>query len=522
MQASLGRWLGRARPHWPLLPGLLVGAVLRLWGLLPAFLYGDEAEYAEVARSLAADPRNLAYPPLEGFAPTPFVSQPPALLYAFAAATRLTGSAVAGPLLVSALLGTATLGVVYGIGVLVRDRWLGGLAAGFLAVLPFHVAVSRSSQLDSGFTFLFSLSLLLFLLWLRRPTLGLSLGTGTAVALTAMAKLPGVLVLVPMLAVVALRSLSEARQRKDPRTAPVARARLRQTGLHLVAAGVPVAALALAYLAHLWLLHATTDLVQKLGWQAGRVQGSAGTVERGWAWYFTADVGLAVQWGWVLMALALIGLGMAVAGLRDRGRRWLLLTLVLWPLTVLGFLLASQRKEWFYALPLSPPAVLLAALPVHAAARKAWRASRPLPGQEWWRTPGAVLCVAGLAAVGMFAPLQFTLQKKVGGPDYGYGLREAAQWIDGQDPAAGQVGTTLGRFSLHFYNGHPTYHYYDNHTWLDGQADLGRVRYVVSDPYLNLTYERDWLSAFVQDHNGTLVRQFDNGHGRQVDVYRLG
>jgi 4-amino-4-deoxy-L-arabinose transferase-like glycosyltransferase len=508
VRATLRLWLALARPHWPLLPALLVGAALRFWGLLPAFLYGDEAEYATVARGLASDPRRLAYPPLEGFGPTPFVSQPPALLYAFAAAAKVTGSAVAGPLAVSALLGTATLVAVYAIGVLVRDRWLGGLAAGFLAVLPFHIAVSRSAQLDSGFTFLFTLSILLFLAWLRRPTLGRALALGSAVALTAMAKLPGILVLVPILLVLGLRTLFERRERA-------------RTALQVLAAGIPLAVLTLGYIAHLWLLHATTDWVQKLGWQAARVEGEAGTIERGWEWYFTANVGLAVQWGWVLMALALVGLGIALWGVRDRGRRWLMLTLALWPLAVLAFLLASQRKEWFYALPLSPPAVLLASLPIHAAAGAAWRASRPLPGQAWHRAPGALLCVVGLFAVAAFAPVQFHLQRTVSGPDYGYGLREAAQWIHGQDPDAAQVGTTLGRFSLHFYNGHPTYHYYVNHTWLHEQAAAGKVHYVVRDPYLNLTYERQWLADLVAAHNGTLVQSFDNGHGRRVEVYRL-
>lgn len=521
LQASLERWLVRLRPHWPLLPGLLLGAVLRFWGLLPAFLYGDEAEYATVARGLASDPRALAYPPLEGFAPAPFVSQPPAVLYAFAAAIKLTGSAVAGPLVVSALLGTATIAVVYGVGVLARDRWLGGLAAGFLAVLPFHVAVSRSAQLDAGFTFLFTLSILLFLLWLQRPTLGRAMGLGVAVALTAMAKLPGILVLVPILAVLVLRVASDYRVRHDTVAGRFARARLRLTGLHVLAAGIPLAALALGYLAHLALLHATSDWVQKLGWQAGRVQGEAGTIERGWDWYFTSEVGFAVQWGWVLMAFAFVGLALALAGMQDRDRRWAMLTLVLWPLTVLAFLLASQRKEWFYALPLSPPAVVLAALPIHAAARKAWLASRPLPHQAWWQTPGALLCVAGLASVAAFAPLQFQLQRQISGADYGYGLREAAEWIHDEDPGAAQVGTTLGRFSLHFYNGHPTYHYYVNHTWLHDRAEAGQVRYVVHDPYLNLTYERQWIQGFVAAHNGTLVKSFDNGQGRQVEVYRL-
>ncbi|MEA3136485.1 MAG: hypothetical protein QOJ26_1418 [Thermoplasmata archaeon] len=526
LRAKWQGFVARAAPHWVLLPGLLLGLVLRLWHLLPTFLYGDEAEYAAVASSLAHDPRALQYPPIEGFGPVPFVSQPPFLLYTFAAAIKLTGSEVAGPLLVSALLGTATIAVVYALGVLVRDRWLGGLAAVFLAVLPFHVAVSRSGQLDAGFTFLFSLSLLLFLLWLRRPTLGTALATGCAVAATALAKLPGILVLVPIIAVLATRAMRDrktARLDRDLRRREAARARLRATGWHVLAAALPLAVLTLGYLLHLWLLHATADFAAKLGWQAHRVQGAtSGNLQRGWDWYFTApDVGLLAQWGVALAGLALFGWAMALRDLRDPARRWTMMTLLIWPVVVLLFLIASQRKEWFYALPLSPAGVLLATWPVHAGARKAWLLSRPTPGDPWWKTPGAVLAVVGFAALAAFAPLHFSLQQRVGGDDYGYGVREAAAWIEGQDPAAAQVGTTLGRFSLHLYNGHPTYHYYVNHTWMDQQVEEGALRYVVLDPYLDLTFEQDWMRGFVADHNGTLVQSFDNHHGRQVDVYQL-
>jgi hypothetical protein len=198
------------------------------------------------------------------------------------------------------------------------------------------------------------------------------------------------------------------------------------------------------------------------------------------------------------------------------------LALLAWPLAILTFLLASSRKEWFYAMPLSPTLVLLAAWAVHAAAKWAWSASKPLPGQQWWQTPGAIIAVVGLTVVAGIAPLKLTLERKIGGQDtdYGAGLREAATWIHAQDPNAAQVGTTLGRFSLSFYNGQPTYHYFVNHTWLDGQADAGAVKYVVIDPYLNLTYERSWLDDFVGRHNGTLATHFDS-HGRMVEVFAL-
>jgi hypothetical protein len=56
---------------------------------------------------------------------------------------------------------------------------------------------------------------------------------------------------------------------------------------------------------------------------------------------------------------------------------------------------------------------------------------------------------------------------------------------------------------------------------MDQQVAAGALRYVVIDPYLDLTFEQDWLRSFVAQHNGTLVQSFDNGRGRQVDVYRL-
>lgn len=523
VNVKLREWAMRAQPHWLLLPGLLLGAILRLWRL-PGYLYGDEAEYATVARSISENFFALTYPAIEGFGPQPFVSQPPVLLYLDAMAGLLVGSAERGPLLVSALLGTATIAVVYALGCVLRDRWMGGLAAFFLAVLPFHVAVSRSAQLDAGFTFLVALTLLAFLLWLRDPRPRWALATGAAAAATMYAKLPGVLVLLPIVLILALRALPDLRRRHDPLRGPDARARLRRDGLHTLIAGLPVAVATFAYFVNLWVLHATVNFFRKLGWQADRVAGTApGAIPRDWQWYFTSEVGLWVQWGFGLVFLAIAGAVLVLGDAARRPRtRWLAWAVLLWPLPMLAFLLASSRKEWFYAMPLTPVLVLLAAWAVHAGARRAWIASKPLPGQPWWRTPGAVLAVAGLTAIACYAPFTFTLERKIGGDAYGYGLREAALWIGEEDPEAAQVGTMLGRFSLHFYNGQDTYHYFVNHTWLDQQAEAGTVRYAVRDTYLNLTYERDWLDGFIERHNGTLAKSFDNGHGRSVDVYRLG
>lgn len=518
--AAARSWATGLKPHWPLLPGLLLGAFLRLRDL-PDYLYGDEAEYALVAQTLAQHPWRLLYPALEGFGPQPFVSQPPALLHLFGWAGLVAGD-VQGPLLVSALLGTATIATVYGIGLVLKDRWMGGAAAAILALLPYHIAVSRMAHLDAGFTFFATLTLLGFLLWLRDARPRWALLTGIAAASTAFSKLPGVLILIAVVVVLVGRSLADVRRRRHPIMGEAARARLRRDGKLTLLAAFPVCVATLLYIGQLWALHATKDLVTKLGWQAGRVSGNVpGAVERDWSWYFTADVGLWTQWGYGLAFLAAAGAFLVlVDAMRHPATRPGRFALLLWPIPLLAFLLLSARKEWFYAMPLAPIVVLWAAWTLHAAARAAWVASRPPADQPWWRTPGSLAAVAGLIAV-VVVPILPTVDERLGRDGYGAGLREAALFIDAEDPEAAQVGTMLGRFSLNFYNGHDTYHYYVNHTWLDRQVAQGRLRYAVLDPYLNVSYENEWLLGFVASHNGTRVATFDNGYGRSVDVYRL-
>jgi 4-amino-4-deoxy-L-arabinose transferase-like glycosyltransferase len=513
----------RARPHWPLLPGLLLGAALRFPGLAHD-LYGDEAEYATVSRSLAQSLFLLVYPAIEGFGPQPFVSQPPFLLYLGAWAGAATSPAF-GPLLVSATLGTLTIAVVYVLGLRFRGRWMGAVAALFLAILPFHVAVSRSAQLDAGFTFLVALTLLAFTEWLRDPRPRWALATGAALAMTVFGKLPGVLVALPVVAVLALRWGPLLRRREDAARWPEARRRLVWEGRQGLLMALPPALAGLLYLLQLALLRSTGDLLDKLGWQAARVSGAVpGTFERGWTWYFTSEVGLWVQWGFGLVFLAIAGTALAVLhALRanEPGERWPTVALLLWPLPLTVFLVASTRKEWFYAMPLTPVLVLLAAWAIHDAAAAAYRASKPVAGVEWWRTPGALLAGAGMIAIACFAPLSFTMQRQIVGDGYGAALDDAAEWIHAEDPEAAQVGTLLGRYSLHFYNGQDTYHYFVNHTWLDGEVEAGRLRYAVIDPYLGLEYEEAWLLDLVRRHGGERAASFDNGHGRTVDVYRL-
>ena len=513
--------VGPLARHWPLLPVLAVALLLRLVKLFPTFYHGDEAEYVLVASALADDPGDLSYPAIEGFAPRPFVSQPPLVLYLFAMGIDAVG-VDKGPLLVSVLLGVATVAVVYAIGVHLRDRWMGAIAGLVLAVLPYHVGVSRSAMLDAGLAFFVAVAALAFLRWLSVPTWPRAFAVGCAVAAAALAKLPGVLVLVPVLLVagaIGLRARSRARRTGDA----AAREQALDVGANLGIAALPVLLAASVYVSFLWAMGATRDLLVKLGWQAGRVAGHVQTqaTDRPWHWYFTVEeVGVRGQLGLVLIVLAVAGAAVLLrAAAREPHQRPHRQFLLLWPLTVLLFFMASGRKEWFDLMPAMPAVALLAAWPLQPMARGL---SSFVADGKAWRPTVAIAWLAAFVVLAAASPVHATWTERIERQGrFGDGVPEAARWIGDNDPGAGQVGTTLARFTLHLYNGGDTLHYYVNHTYIDGRIAAGDVHYVVVDTDLNLTFEQDWLRGLVQRHNGTMVFEQPTPGGDPVRVYRL-
>lgn len=505
--------------HWPVLVLLALALSVRLMGLFPLHYYGDDAEYATVAWSLAADPTNLAYPDIEGWGPHPFVSQPPVLLYLFAATSAVVGSIELGPVLVSVLLGTATVAVVYAIGVELDGRLAGGLAGLFVAVLPTHVSMSRRATLDAGLAFFVALAVLCFVLWARHRTRFWALATGTAAACAAFSKLYGGLVYVPLIAGFAWM-LWRAGRRAD------ADDRRRELVGQLGWAALPGALFTGLYLGLLAYLHALENLWAKLAWQFGRVGGSAGDAgaSNPWHWYLTdGTYGLPEQVGWLMALAAIVGLALAVWRSWDGRRSGAWLAVGIWPLAILGFFMVSGRKEWFYVIPALPGLAVLAALafaPAAGAIRE--RLARACPGDA---RAGRTIALSGallVASVPAVGPALATHDEYMtGGLDYGYGVKEAALWIDDRDPEAGQVGTLLGRFTLHFYNGHRTYHAYMPDGEMHRAIEAGEISYVVMDDYLKPFDQNGWMMELVERYDGELVKTYEKDGYSRVKVYEL-
>ncbi len=129
-----------------LLAILALSLFLRLWGLEQN---GWGAEYyTSAVRSMAANWHNFFY---VAFDPAGFISvdKPPVALWLQVASVKLFGFEPLSVLVPQAVMGAASVGVLY---LLVRRRFsaaAGLLAALFLAITPVFVAVNRTNNTDS-------------------------------------------------------------------------------------------------------------------------------------------------------------------------------------------------------------------------------------------------------------------------------------------------------------------------------------------------------------------------------------
>jgi len=251
-------------------------------------------------------------------------------------------------------------------------------------------------------------------------------------------------------------------------------------------------------------------------------------IERAPSWYFT-DPKFSFQHELtpIVFALALVGLVALLARLLwTRTRRTELAVIPIYLAVLLAFFLYSDRKEGFYLLPFAPFAAILVAQAADALrAMLAWAGLRYAPSSSARGVAlGAMAISVVLVAVPAYASASESVDDFVHGADqekyFGYGTREAAAFIDARDPDAAQYGTLLGRFSLHWYNEHETYHWYVDHTLLENRIKSGELRYLVYENYLDLAFDRDYMHELIDRYHGEKVETFRSGWG-EVIVYEL-
>ncbi|MET8452921.1 glycosyltransferase family 39 protein [Streptomyces sp. NPDC005209] len=132
------------RAVMPLALILLVAAFLRLWQLTATGFNSDEAVYTGTAASLAGDGRLGSLFPV-------FRAHPVLFQSLVSLALRIHESDWAARV-VPALLGVVTVALTYGLGRRLHGRRAALVGALLLAVMPYHVVVSRQVLLDGPMT----------------------------------------------------------------------------------------------------------------------------------------------------------------------------------------------------------------------------------------------------------------------------------------------------------------------------------------------------------------------------------
>jgi hypothetical protein len=498
----------RARPQWRLADAVtgqqatvaavaLVGALLRTWRLGSVGFNSDEAVYAGQAASIAAQGDYLPYFPI--FRAHPLLMQ--TLLSLF---YQTSVSDVAGRLL-SATFGVATLFVVYALGKALYGPRAGLIAMLLLAVMPYHVTVTRQVLLDGPMVFFATAGLYLLVRYCSESDLRWLLAAAAVLGLAFLTKETAIVLLGGVYCFFMIS------QTVKVRVAAVAAA---VATFAVVAAAFPLA---------LRLAGATRSGGNYLAYQLFR------RANHGPAFYLTT----------VPTAIGIMVIAIAVAGLvLDRRQlNWREGLLIAWAAVPIVFFTVMPIKGFQYLLPLAPVFAVLAARALTVPTL--WRDRLgALPPRLRSALPAVVLVTL---VVSLVVPSWTSVQPSssrtfLAGTGGLPGGREAGRWIDAnlpEDATLMTLGPSMANI-VAFYghrqafglsvspnplNRNPSYTAIEN---ADLQLRTGSIQYAVWDSFSagrSPSFSRKLLS-YVQKYHGVAIHTetvlVDDAHGDPV------
>lgn len=386
---------------------LAVGAALRFVRLGAVGLNSDEAVYASQAASLAGNPHFTGL--------FPVVRAHPLLLQMLISPFYAHGVPDTVGRYATALFGVGTIAVTYAIGRVLYHPWVGALGALLLAVMPYHVVISRQIMLDGPMAFFATLSLLFVAIAASRSDGRWLVAAGAALGLATLCKEPAVILLGAWFAFLALTT-----RVTKPLRYPVTGA-----GIALV--------LTLAYPVLTALSGGGRGGTSYLLWQLARKPNHT------FGFYFSS-VGVAMGVATLLVAVA----GLVLFRRQLAWRETLLLS---WFLVPFAYFELWPTKGFTYLTPLTPVVALLAAA---ALVRLAW-----WPGRS--RLVAALLALGCLVSMlvptllGIVRPTTSGLAGAGGTP----GGREVGRWVATHAPRGSQfmtIGPSMANL-IQYYGG---------------------------------------------------------------------
>jgi 4-amino-4-deoxy-L-arabinose transferase-like glycosyltransferase len=371
----------------PVVAVLAVAAVPRFWHLTAIGYNSDESVYAGTAASIAGDTDLGRMFPI-------FRAHPVLFQMVVSLAMRIAENDWV-PRAVAATIGVATVAVTYQLGNRLYGRTVGLLAGLILAVMPYHVVVSRQVLLDGLMTLCASAALLCAVRYVETQTLVWLLATGSVMGLAVLSKETSVILLGGLYAFFALT--------------PVVRLRI----WYAVAALACVSLVALPLpIAMVWLKQAGTGQHYLL-WQLFRRPNHD-------VWFY-ADI-LPGAIGAVVLIAAAVGL----LWLR-RTSTWRERLLVCWIAAPAVFFTLWSVKGYQYLLPIAPAVAVLAGRTI--AAVGSWEALGP----------DGVVHRAGQVLVRRAGAMRSVWPSRPGFPPPAW-LRLSRGWAGRLRPGRGRVG----------------------------------------------------------------------------------
>lgn len=163
---------------------LALATMFRVLALDTLGFNSDEAVYAGQAAAIANAPNLNEIFPI-------FRAHPLLYQYMIALAFQISVSDILARI-VAALIGVATILIVYRLGKTLYDPWVGILAAFFMAVMPYHVVVSRQVLLDGPMTLFATLTLYFMVRFAETERPVWLYAAGATMGLTMLSKETGV------------------------------------------------------------------------------------------------------------------------------------------------------------------------------------------------------------------------------------------------------------------------------------------------------------------------------------------
>ncbi len=465
---------------------IIGGAFLRIWQINAMGFNTDEAVYAGQAAAIAG------VPVLKDIFPI-FRAHPLLFQFLLSLVYRIHFSDILGRYL-SVAIGLGTVYLTYQIGKTLYGRLPGALAAAFLALMPYHVIVSRQVLLDGPMTFFTALTLFM-LARFGKTQRGIWLyAAGGAMGLAVITKETSIVILGGIFAFLAL--------------APEVRTRLKDLFGSIVLMVLVIAPFPLTLL----LAGGSSTGRNYLIWQLFR------RPNHDWPFYLTIvppSIGILVIVG------ALVGII-----LLWRKRSWREKLLLSWIIVPFAFFQLWPVKGFQYLLPIAIPFAVLAGRTLGA-----WIESEKL-GIKWskfqniafhpalqWFVVGAVILSLGFSSWQRIQPeISTEFLAGTGGVPGG---REAGAWIKANVPMNAEfmtIGPSMANI-VSFYGQRPALGLsvspnplhrnpsYDPIINPDLQIRSANLQYIVWDSFSasRSSFFSEKLMSYVTKYNGRVV-----------------